>query len=243
MIKAGERIADDAIYLNEDRYEKPKELFKFIADKLPDGNGPLKGNLLDVGCATGELIYYLKKRFPEFRFTGVDVSEPMIAQAKKKMPLEQFAVTSIQDASFFEERQFNVITCSGVINIFDDVAPLLDHLLGAVRFGGRLLIVGPFNDSPVDVLMRYRTVSEATDENWQSGWNITSKFTAEKLLEKSGYAVDVAWHPFAMPFALSPQKDPMRTWTLKTEKNPFQLVNGACQLVDLQLLDVRVKRK
>ncbi len=28
----GERLADDAIYLNEDRYEKPKELFKFLAD-------------------------------------------------------------------------------------------------------------------------------------------------------------------------------------------------------------------
>ncbi len=28
------RIADDAIYLNEDRYENPKEMFKFIGSLI-----------------------------------------------------------------------------------------------------------------------------------------------------------------------------------------------------------------
>jgi len=55
-----QRLADEKVYLSEERYENPKEYFKVVtsmfSDSLGDGNDR---RLLDVGCATGEYIYWL----------------------------------------------------------------------------------------------------------------------------------------------------------------------------------------
>jgi SAM-dependent methyltransferase len=43
-------------------------------------------DVLEVGCATGEFARYLRAKFPQMRYIGVDVSEPAIARAKAKYP-------------------------------------------------------------------------------------------------------------------------------------------------------------
>ncbi|MDP3702761.1 MAG: class I SAM-dependent methyltransferase [Candidatus Omnitrophota bacterium] len=48
--------------------------------------------LLEVGCATGEFIRYLRAKFPLVHYIGLDVSEPAIARAKAKYPEVPFFV-------------------------------------------------------------------------------------------------------------------------------------------------------
>jgi SAM-dependent methyltransferase len=51
----------------------------------------LKGReLLEVGCATGELCRYLKQNHPSFKYAGLDISRPAIDRAKEKYPSERF---------------------------------------------------------------------------------------------------------------------------------------------------------
>jgi len=233
----GKRLADEGIYLNEDRYEKPKELFKFIADILGDDE-KMKGTLLDVGCATGELVYYLKnKRFGDLSYTGIDVSQKMIEQAQENIPGARFLVQSILDGQFFQEEKFDYVVCSGVLSIFDDLEPPFLNLLSCTKPGGKIIIHTNFNERPIDVLMRYKP---SQDKEWQTGWNIFSKSSYESILSKSGREFSVEWHDFRMPFDIPETDDPMRCWTIKTEKNPRQEVNGACQILDKKVLEIKM---
>lgn len=240
MLPVGKRIADDPIYLSEDRYEKPKELFKFLASLIDDLAPRTGAALLDVGCATGELIYFLRHALPGFgRFAGVDVSPRLIAAAQKALPDVDFRVGSVLDPAVFIGRKFDVVTCSGVLSCLDDPAPVLQNLLAGTAPGGAVLIYSPFNDDPVDVVMRYRRADRDDSDAWEKGWNIFSCATMERLLRSSGYPVSWDWHPFEMPFALNRRlEDPMRTWTVRTEAKPCQTVNGACQLIDGKVLRI-----
>ena len=54
-------------YLKENRYKKPKESFKFLFNLLTKFTKKNKKyQLLDIGCANGELIFNLEKKFPKF---------------------------------------------------------------------------------------------------------------------------------------------------------------------------------
>ena len=85
MKEVRKRVSDDVIYLKEERHAKPKELFKklsyIISDFLEVEDGLC---MLDVGCATGELIYYLETQFPDVNYYGIDVSDDMLNLAKRK---------------------------------------------------------------------------------------------------------------------------------------------------------------
>ena len=47
-------------------------------------------DLLEVGCATGEMYRYLKITSPVMRYVGVDVSEPALVRARTKYPQGSF---------------------------------------------------------------------------------------------------------------------------------------------------------
>lgn len=236
------RIADEPIYLEEDRYEKPKELFKYFGDLIDQHGIGENATLLDAGCATGELVYYLRTRFPGIdRFFGVDISAAMIQQAADMLPEATFAVGSLMEPSDFNRRDHDVVTCSGVLSCFDDPEIPVMNLLNSTRAGGRVYIYSPFNDDPIDVISRYRRAENA-DSPWESGWNIFSRATIERLLATSGYDLNWEWHRFDMPFDLEKRADdPMRTWTIRDEGGSRQTVNGACQLINGQVLVIHVK--
>ena len=46
------------------------------------------------------------------------------------------------------------------------------------------------------------------------------------------------WYDFKMPFPIEKNKDPMRTWTIPTQENPYQLVNGASLLINIKVLEI-----
>lgn len=50
--------------------------------------------LLEIGCATGELFRYLKNFHPRFEYYGFDVSEPSIIRARQKYPQGSFSICS-----------------------------------------------------------------------------------------------------------------------------------------------------
>ncbi len=52
----------DALYLDESRYNEPKQMFKFIAANAFDRNEKLSSlSLCDFGCVAGEFLYLLGK--------------------------------------------------------------------------------------------------------------------------------------------------------------------------------------
>jgi hypothetical protein len=51
----------DKLYLKENRYKKPKEIFKFIYNLIKKSNhNKNKKVITDFGCAAGEFLFFLK---------------------------------------------------------------------------------------------------------------------------------------------------------------------------------------
>jgi len=240
VIGEARRFSDDAIYLNEPKLASFKERLVFLGDLIDavDYVDPLR--VFDVGCASGEFVYYLNHRFPNCRSTGLDISSAMIAQAQKDIPESDFYVGSALDLANFAGNEFDVVTSSGILCIFDDIEEPLAHMLSCVRKGGAILIYTLINDDPVDVIMRYRRSDGAEAGEWEQGWNVFSKNTFENTLRRLNLDLTWEWHPFELSIPLQKRDDPMRTWTIQTEENKHQLINGACQLVKTQFLHITV---
>jgi len=241
MVLEEARYTSISPYLKDKDYDNPKEYFKAVGEILSKLNYPAGSRLLDVGCATGKLLYYLKEILPEFtHLEGMDVSKVMIKEANRRVPGVKFFIGSVMDKKALKKKTYDVVTCCGVLQIFDDIKAVLDNLVSCVRDGGTIIVFNAFNDDPVDVLMRYRRV-DGQDNSWKRGLNMFSRQTIEDILSESRYRLRWKWHKFHMPFAIKKdQGDPMRAWTISTALDPHQQVNGASQLCNFKILCIKV---
>lgn len=74
-------------------------------------------SVLDFGCGFGSLYEYLSKKYLDFRFTGYDISEEMILEAKRQFPPgEKLAWTSDPDL-----KEHDYIVASGIFNVRNQV--------------------------------------------------------------------------------------------------------------------------
>ena len=98
------------------------------------------------------------------------------------------------------------------------------------------------NSHPIDVITRHRRSSPGGQGEWEIGWNIFSQQTYESIWGNLTSRLSWRWYPVDMPFALEKKEDPMRSWTIETEEKKYQLVNGASQLINMQLLEIHVEK-
>ncbi|WP_367606905.1 trans-aconitate 2-methyltransferase [Legionella sp. W05-934-2] len=237
----GERIADDGIYLSEDRRKNTKDIF-IEAVKIINNRKTicLSDTILDIGCATGEFIHYFKSFCPNNSFIGLDVSASLINEAKRRDPDSAYITGNIEDQHCFHAAGANVITMFGVLDCLDDPDLILNNLIKWTKNDGLILILDMFNNDPIDVLTRYKRADQ-NPFTWECGWNIHSKYTLSKILENHERVSRFEFKPFTLSIELPKKEDPMRTWTIKTENNSRQLINGASQLVNLEFIVIETK--
>jgi 2-polyprenyl-3-methyl-5-hydroxy-6-metoxy-1,4-benzoquinol methylase len=96
-----------------------------VVSGLPKGS-----RILDAGCGIGFLLYWLERREPGFfQLTGVDISEPQLALAKKHLP--DGVILAHENASKFLERNahtFAAIFCTDMLEHIETDDELL-HLM------------------------------------------------------------------------------------------------------------------
>jgi trans-aconitate methyltransferase len=77
--------------------------------------GDLRGaSICDVGCGFGDLVPYLRERFGEFRYTGVDITPSLVDEAQRAYPEHRFLCTDILESGFAEEHDYFLL--SGALN-------------------------------------------------------------------------------------------------------------------------------
>lgn len=235
------RAVDEIVYNNEKFLYQPKEMHKKIIEIFTSylKKGPVI-SLLDVGCANGNFLYLVHNKlghdFNLFLY-GLDVHKNLLDIAKKYVPNLNTVCSSIEDTNK-EIGSFDIVTCLGVMSIFDDFSQPFNKMYDLLKSNGLLIIATEFNDDPVDVIVRYRRSS--SNEEFQRGWNVFSKKTVESILFKKK-DIKYKWINFKMPFAVEKTDDPMRSWTISTESNPFQQVNGAQQMINQSILVIEKK--
>jgi ubiquinone/menaquinone biosynthesis C-methylase UbiE len=228
-------------YISQDHHLNVKESFKKISEiaSLNDkGNDTLQ--VLDVGCATGALIGYLKDCNPKWKYTGIDISSKLLDVAREKMPDCKWVEGSGLDISSKFNKKFDLVVCFGVLGIFDegDAIKLFDNLLKSVKPGGQIILFSQFNEMDVDTQINHRKYNKSGENyGWEKGWNNYSIKTVKGWLY--GRVESVEFIDFDMPVDLEPQDDLVRSWTIEIN-NKRQLTNGLKLLIDLKFLKIQL---
>ena len=231
----------DALYLQEDRKQQTKESFKFIVSKtsshLDQYHQP---RIVDVGCATGDFLYYLKSLYPESDLTGIDVMPELLERAAAEVPGAKFLQGDVLNKETLPAGKFDAVFMIGVYSIFDDFRPCLANTLELAdrASDGMVFIFGLFNPDDVDVLVKVRSPAQPEDAPWQSGWNCFSKTSIQHYLEELG-VTSSRFHDFEIGIDLPRhESDPLRSWTFRYEDGSRGIVNGATIMHHLALLEI-----
>jgi len=220
-----------AHYIAEGWSAEPKESFKELLGIIRTET-PNPSSILDVGCATGELLGFLSSQFPSASCLGVDVTDDLLIAARNNLPAAEFVNASALDLPERLTGKFDLTCAIGCMSIFDEsqIDAFWTNLFRATRPGGLIVVLSPLNEFGVDAMIRHRKRRNGRVAQWETGWNIFSKETVGEIVKANGSSLQLKH--FQIQIDLMPKDDPIRTWTMKTENRDRQLTNGLKLLVD-----------
>lgn len=224
----------DKFYLKSNRYNKPKECFKLLKNILKKR---LKKNstydLLDIGCANGELLFYLNKKFKNINFHGADVRTDLINLAKKKLPSTIVLERLDYNKKQIIKKKYDIIICSGVISIFDNLDIVMNNIKQSSAKDTFLYFFGSFNTYDFDTRVAYKDLNSKI-KNFQSGWNLWSIKTIQSYFKKK-----IIKYPFEIKKNVKRNKnDFMRSWTVRVN-NKLHFINAISFLQNQMWLEIK----
>lgn len=211
----------DKIYLNEDRCKK--EYFKVLYKMIQEQWGGKHINLLDIGCATGDFLYFAQEELPNASLSGLEIMPELIAKINFEANIYCGDITK---QNTLPDMKFDCITMLGVLSIFDDFQEVLDNVFRLMNDNGTFYLFGIFNPENIDVLIKSRSSdrSFSKDSSWETGWNCFSLKSIKDYCISKGYKC--SFTPFNIGFKIPKHKDdPLRSWTEET-KNGLMIING-----------------
>lgn len=220
---------------------EPKELFKeitgLVREHFQQSVGAL--DLLDVGCATGELFAFLKQQLGTTgACVGFDVDPELVKNAQERFADLGIRFFEANAADFSVDQKFDVITMTSVLSYFDDPYPVLSHTLSHLKDGGLLIISGLFNEWNVDVLLKYRLEND-DPKGEGTPLNQFSKKRFTEFLDAAGFTA--AFSKQVMPFDLPPDPShPVRSWTVQAGEERM-MTNGLKLMYNLDILQITKK--
>ncbi|MCS3417224.1 trans-aconitate 2-methyltransferase [Pseudomonas sp. BIGb0450] len=117
---------------------------------IPDGD---VRSAVDLGCGPGNSTEVLAERFPKALVTGMDSSDDMLVDARKRLPTLNFELADI--GAWNPAQQFDVILANASLQWLPDHATLYPHLVNQLTEGGTLAVQTPDNlDEPAHKLAR-----------------------------------------------------------------------------------------
>jgi len=96
--------------------------------------------LLDAGCGTAPMISLLKEKYPDKKYTGVDLSEKMIEKAKEKnLENTEFVVGDCENLPF-AENSFDIVINSQSFHHYPNPQDFFNSVYKVLKPGGRLIL-------------------------------------------------------------------------------------------------------
>ncbi len=130
---------------NKGNLQKIKRLAQIVVKNINFLSGPIR-DILDVGCATGEMSNILSFYLPFIKIYGCDFSEAIIKKAKGKYPhlKEKFFVADIYNLSQ-TGKKFDLVICSN-LGHFEHPERVLEQLIDvSKRF---VIVLTPAEQEP-----------------------------------------------------------------------------------------------
>jgi SAM-dependent methyltransferase len=183
---------------------------RLLADEVAAGGAR---NILDIGCGAGATTLAAARRLaPEGQCTGLDISAPLIAAARRRAETEslanaQFIAGDAQGHAFAPDSFDAVISRFGVM-FFDDPAAAFDNLGRAVRRGAGLTFIAwrsagdnPFMVTAEQASAPYLPKLEPRDPSAPGQFAFADAERVRAILEPSWRDIDI--QPLDVPCALS----------------------------------------
>jgi SAM-dependent methyltransferase len=105
----------------------------FLKDRLWEGM-----SVLDVGCAQGGFAGILAEHLKDFRYTGLDISDAMIARARERFPRHRFLHLPEGDDAPLGEEAFDLVLVLGILHLHESwretLAMAWRHTCGTMIF-------------------------------------------------------------------------------------------------------------
>ena len=228
------------LYLREDHNAMVKDKDIQLGDILSSCMLGPAANILDVGCATGALLAYLKQHFPGWTMTGIEPDARLVEEAKSANPDLFFDVGTATQLESIWTDTFDAILSTGVFGIFDpeDAQQVLSEMIRCTKKNGVICILANFNDHPADVIVKFAKHHNGLSNEWESGWNIYAEITMRSWLKDMAQSVEFL--PFTLTVDQPPKDDPSRSFTFKDENGKRMITNGLRILANLQYCVIRV---
>jgi len=163
----------ELLALNDAGFEKfEKELFT---------NGINAVRILDVGCATGNLLAFLRQR--GWETTGVEINETQAeyGRRERKLDVRKEPIEEIH----FPDGYFNAVIASHLIEHLNDPASFVAEAYRVLADGGRFFVTTPNIDGFQARLFKGRWRSAIFDHLY-----LFSVKTLSRLLKEKGFAVE-----------------------------------------------------
>jgi tRNA (cmo5U34)-methyltransferase len=131
--------------------------FEELQDQVATATEGLSvSRILELGTGTGETARRVLHRHPDARMVGIDISEGMLAAARRDLPsaqVEQLQVRGIQEP--LPDGPFDLVISALTVHHLDDAgkADLFHRIARSLRSGGRFVlgdVVVP--DNPADAV-------------------------------------------------------------------------------------------
>lgn len=100
--------------------------------------------VLDLCCGTGDLIFYLKRLFPEAQVTGLDFCSEMLEIADKRLRQQSVSATLVQGDALllpFEDSSFNGAVIGYGLRNVNDYQRCLEELYRVLSPGAKLVVL------------------------------------------------------------------------------------------------------
>jgi ubiquinone/menaquinone biosynthesis C-methylase UbiE len=109
--------------------------------------GRERGRALDIGTGPGQIVIKLARRLPQWKFTGVDRSPGMIAQARENLAaaggeLADRVEFQVADGNRlpFPDQSFDLVLCNSVLHHLAEPGKLLSEMERLASPGGAILL-------------------------------------------------------------------------------------------------------
>ena len=119
-------------------------VYKMCKKDYPDVLAELEkeefNDLLDCGCGTAPMLTLLKEKYPDKRYTGIDLTPKMIEVARAKhMQGVELVVGDCENLPF-EDNSFDAVICCQSFHHYPNVQDFFNSVYRVLRPGGRLVL-------------------------------------------------------------------------------------------------------
>ena len=175
-------------------------------------------------CAAGELIYNIKKYFPQINITGIDELQPLLDKAKRNTSKDIIYKKKNIYKKNIKIGKYDIIIASGMMGIFNNPKIIFNNLLKNLNFKGKMYIFSSFNPYPFNVYIKYEDYRKKK-KILHSGYNFFSLGFVKKFFKKKNMKVKI--FPFEIKRKLKKRKNLIRAWTMDIGNSKI-MTNGLC---------------